>query len=156
MLVGWWLLATAGCGGLDPADLPPESFVNGVVRYVGGAPAWPDTMLEVRVVLFDSQPPVADSVLGAIVNGNAAFSDTLARFSDSTAYSLNVDGTPRTFRYVVVAGRVGPNLLQDWKMLALYADEANPGTPKPLEVGVGQTVRVDFVVDFANLPPQPF
>jgi hypothetical protein len=150
------VLLLTSCGGLDPGDLPQESSVQGVVSYTGGSSVWPDSVLEVRVVLFDQQPTAPDSVLAAIIGNNAAFTDTLARFVDSSVYSIAIAKPPRTFNYVVVAGRVGPNLLKDWLMLALYADPGTPDVPKALTVLEGAQVSLDFEVDFGNLPSQPY
>ena len=41
-------------------------------------------------------------------------------------------------------------------MLDVYAPTGDPAMPGTVSVGVGQTVTIDFDVDFENLPPQPF
>lgn len=144
------------CGGLDPGTLPDPANVHGIITFVGGPQAWPDTLLEVRVVLFDRQPLAPDSVLSAILNGRAAYTDTLPRFVDTCSYSIPIPQPPHTFGYVVVAARVGPNLIKDWMMLSLYHDTLNQTEPRVLSVSEGAQARVDFTVDFLNLPPQPF
>lgn len=150
------VLAIPSCGGLDPGTLPEVTAVHGTIRYEGGSASWPDTVQEVRVVLFDQQPLAPDSVLSAILNARASYSDTLPRFSDSCTYNIVISQPPHTYRYVVVAARVGPNFIKDWIMLSLYHTPDNPLIPETLVVDEGAEVQVDFVVDFSILPPQPF
>lgn len=144
------------CGGLDPGTLPTASMVVGTVRFVGGVSAWPDTLEEVRVVLFAEPPLAPDSVIAAILSNRAAFSDTLMRFTDSSTYQISISDPPKTYGYVVVAGRVGPNLLKDWIMLDLYSNHPTDWVPAQLSIPEGTQVTVDFDVDFLNPPPQPF
>jgi hypothetical protein len=156
LAVAGLIVLCAGCGGLDPGDAPPETVVQGTVAFTGGAAAWPDSIVEVRVVFFNEQPLAPDSVLGAILNLHAAFSDTLELKAESDTYRINITAAPQTYRYVVVAGRTGPDLLKDWLMLALHAKPGMPSVPEEVHVAVGDARVVDFTVDFANLPPQPF
>lgn len=147
---------TVSCGGLDPESLPQTATVSGTVVIVGGRTAWPDSVLEMRVVLFDQKPSAPDSVIAAIVGNKAAYTDTLPRFVDSCTYSIAISKPPHTFTYAVVAGRTGPNLLKDWTMLALHTEESTPSVPATVVVMEGAQVVVDFNVDFAHLPEQPF
>jgi hypothetical protein len=146
----------AGCGGLSPEVLPEESLVNGTVTFLGGPQAWPDTIQEVRVVFFENQPLAPDSVLSAILNNRAAYSDTLQRRTSAVSYSIPISTPPRMFAYGVVAARVGDNLLKDWLMLALHTRAGSTSEPATITVNPGDSIAVDFIVDFQNLPPQPF
>lgn len=149
-------IALSSCGGLDPDTLPQVAELYGSVHYVNGEQQWQDSIVEVRVVLFDQKPLAPDSVLSAILNGKAAYTDTLPRFVDSCSYSITIAQPPHTYRYIVVAGRTGPNFIKDWKMLSLFHTPDDPNSAETLFVEEGAKARVDFVVDFNNLPPQPF
>jgi hypothetical protein len=134
-------IVASSCGGLDPADVPPRSFLKGTVTFVGGQSSW---------------PTVVDSVLAAILAGKAVISDGLPLRVDRTAYAIQITDPPRTFRYVVVALQNGPQLLSDWLMLSVYTPSGDPADPGTVDLGKGQELVIDFIVDFNNLPPQPF
>lgn len=149
---------TIACGGLDPEIVRPFSGLRGTITYVGGPAAWPtDTIYDLRVVAFEKKPTERNQVLLALAAQTASYSPAMLPVRvDSTPYALEVLLTPRTFEYVVVAMQNGPDFLKDWLMLDVYAVNGNPADPSRIIVPSGQTVAVNFTVDFANLPPQPF
>lgn len=151
-------LLFSACGGLDPEEVRPFSGLRGTITYVGGSAAWPtDTIYDVRVVAFENKPTVPEEILTSILQQTAAFSPaSLPVRVDTTSYEIEVLATPRTFTYVVVAMQNGPNFQTDWIMLDVFAPSGDPAQPGVVIVPSGNTVRVDFRVDFSNLPPQPF
>lgn len=146
------------CGGLDPEIERPFSGLRGTIRYIGGAAAWPaDSIYDLRVVAFEKKPTEPSQVLTSIVNQTAAYSPTtLPVRIDSCTYALEALLPPRTFEYVVVAMQNGPDFLNDWLMLDVYSPSGNPEVPGRVIVPSAGTIAIDFSVDFANLPPQPF
>jgi hypothetical protein len=147
------------CGGLEPP--PPEpafTGLRGVVRYVGGAAAWPaDSVVEVRVVMFREQPVKPEDVITAVLSGTARLTNpALPLRVDSSSYEIAEPAPPQEYKYVVVAMRTGPNVQLDWTMLAVYSITGDPLQPSPILIEQDKTTTVDFLVDFANLPPQPF
>lgn len=150
-------LALVGCGGLAPSDVPPEAKLTGSVTFVGGAESWPDSnVYEVRVAAFEEVPTAPDSVISAILSGRAIATDTLPKYVTQAPYNLIVPAPPRTFKYVVVAMRNGTDFFKDWVMLSVYSTVGDPSQPSTVTVNAGQTVPINFNVDFDNLPPQPF
>ncbi|MBI2793415.1 MAG: hypothetical protein HYX66_02040 [Ignavibacteria bacterium] len=146
----------AACNGLDPGDLPPDSYLEGTITYKGGVDAWPDTTVyQVLVIAFENQPLNTDDILKSFQNSQVVISETLPDSVESTEYRFRIPMPPRTFNYVVVAMRDGPNFLADWKMLAVYSEKGDPSSPGQVVVNVGSVVNIDFLVDFDNLPPQP-
>lgn len=158
LLTGLVAVLLSSCGGLDPEAVRPFSGLRGTIRYVGGSSAWPvDTIYDLRVVAFENKPTEPNQVLLALAAQTAAYSPVMLPVNvDSTSYVLEVLGTPRAFEYVVVAMQSGPDFLKDWIMLDVYAPSGNPTEPGRVLVPSGGTVPIDFRVDFANLPPQPF
>lgn len=143
-----------GCGGLSPTDVPPRSVLRGTVTFTND---WPDSNVnQVLVVALESKPTSPDSILSAVLSGRAIFSEALPTYTTEAPYEVEIPGTPRTFTYVVVAMQNGPNILTDWLMLDVYSPVDDPEQPGTVVVDVGQTVTINFAVDFANLPPQPF
>ena len=156
LIVGLILVLSA-CGGLDPANVPPPAAMKGTVTFIGGSEAWPDSAVEqVLVVAFEEEPSSPEEVIAAVLGNTAVFSDTITRYIASEAYEMEIPGAPRTFKYVVVGMQNGPSLLTDWLMLDVYSTTGDPSMPSTVQFGVGDTLQIDFNVDFSNLPPQPF
>lgn len=158
-LLGVSLLSlVSACTGLDPNEVRPFSGLRGTITYVGGSAAWPkDSVYDVRVVAFEKKPVVPEDIIAALILQTAAFSPASLPFNvDTTSYSIEVLATPRTFTYVVVAMQNGPNFQTDWIMLDVYSPTGDPALPGTVIVPSGNTLTIDFRVDFANLPPQPF
>lgn len=151
------LMLLSSCGGLDPAKVPSPSALRGNVEFVGGSAAWPDTLVEqVLVVAFETKPVTSNEVLAAVLSGTAVISDTLPRFSDLATYTMEIPASPRRFEYIVVAMQNGSSILTDWLMLDVYAPTGDPEVPGSINLAQGDTVTINFSVDFQNLPPQPF
>ncbi len=148
----------SACGGLDPTVVPTFTGISGTITYVGGASAWPpaDSVIEVRVVAFEKRPTDPTQVFGALLAGTAVVSDTLPRRVNQSSYSIEVANTPRTFEYIVVALRYGPDFQLQWRMLDVYTITGDATQPRPLTVNANDDKRINFRVDFSNLPPQPF
>ena len=62
----------------------------------------------------------------------------------------------RSYEYVVMAWRYGPNLFADWRPVGVYA--LNPGSfdPAPVRVLLHRITDVSFECDFLNPPPRPW
>lgn len=148
----------SACGGLDPTAVPPFTGISGTITFVGGKGAWPpaDSVVEVRVVAFEVRPTDPSQVFGALLAGKGVVSDTLPRHVDQSSYTIAVAGTPRTFEYIVVALRYGPDFQLQWRMLDVYSVTGDAAQPSPLTVNANDDKRIHFRVDFSNLPPQPF
>jgi hypothetical protein len=154
------------CGGLDPTKEPiipatQKPLVEGTIHFAGGKTAWPpkDSALEIRVVFFQKYPPDTNLVL-AISTGEAFFTDTIQRFSDSSSFRLRRDevnkALPLEFPYVVVALRFGGNFFTDWRAVGVYSVENDQSQPLKITVDTINTVKLQIPVDFTNPPPQPF
>lgn len=146
------------CTGLDPEEIRRVSTISGLVRIVQGASDWPtDSIYDLRVVAFEVQPSVPEEIIASLVGQTAVYtSSSLPLRFDTVAYTIDVIATPRTFTYVVVAMQNGPNFLKDWIMLSIYAPSGDPTQPGQVLIPSMGNTTVDFLVDFANLPPQPF
>ena len=84
------LMLVVGCGGLDPDNVPPESYLEGTVTFTND---WPDSnVVQVLVVAFEQQPTSPDSILAAVLSGRAVVSDTLPRFSTEATYQMQIPG----------------------------------------------------------------
>lgn len=146
-----------GChGGLEPTDPLEKSFVRGSISYVGGAENWPreDSVKEIRAVAFKSYPP--KDIFNEILSENAYFTqDTLPRFVAESSYEIEIPEPPTELKYIAVAQRYGT--IMEWLAIGVYAVEGDPANPTAVRIKAGETAdSIDIVVDFDNLPPQPF
>lgn len=150
-------VAMFSCGGLDPEAVKPFSGFRGTIRYSGGAQVWPtDTIYDLRMVAFERKPEVVEEIIAMIAIQTAGFTASLPLRVDSTVYELSVQATPRTFTYIVVAMQNGPDPFRDWLMLDIHSETKDPLRPSHVVVPNNGVVNIDFMVDFANIPPQPF
>ena len=156
--LGLAVVALVGCGGLDPTIEPSFSGIRGAITFIGGPASWPkDSIYDLRVVAFEEQPRVPSDILASLLRQRASYTPAMLPVRiDSCRFEIEVLAAPRTFPYVVVAMQVGPNFQQDWLMLDVYAPTGDKSVPGIIRVPSGGVVDIRFVVDFANLPPQPF
>lgn len=151
----------AGCdGGLDPTKLPPDAHISGKLIVRGGRQTYPppDSLRDLRVVAFRTLPRDS-SILAAILNGQAYYTQTPV--IDSSSYTITIPFTDQTpdpleLQYIAVAQQYGPNVLSDWRVVGVYAQDSL-WTPKSVVIGRGeQRTDIDITIDFRNPPPQPF
>jgi hypothetical protein len=118
---------------------PTVQGIRGTVYFQG---AWPEDVLEVRVVVSKTYPP--ESFLDL-----SGYSDAIPLLSDSSSYEIML--ASGTYAFVAVACRTSPN----WDtqcLLGFYHVEGDPGTPRPVEVRSGDfTDDVDITVAFGGL-----
>lgn len=153
------LFSANGCdSGLNPDMVPKSGFISGMIRYKGGKTSFPaqDSVKFLTVVAF-REVPKDSSILLKVLSGEAYFlSDALPYGVDSTAYTLEITKVPDTLRYICVGQQYGANINSDWRVVGIYSVN-NTFTPSSLLIVGGQKKsNIDFTVDFANLPPQPF
>jgi hypothetical protein len=151
------LLGLIACdGGLYPPEPAQKAFVAGTITYKNGKSDWPpaDSVIELRLVGFRNYPP--GDILSELTKGNAFFTqDTLPRFVDSSSFSLEISKPPVELKYIAVAQRYG-SILQ-WKAIGVFTLTGDNTIPSPLIVKPGDNIRnINIIVDFKNLPPQPF
>jgi hypothetical protein len=155
------LLTLSGCDqGLAP---PLETKISGVVVFRGGQSAWPaqDSLVDLRVVFFQDYPP--SNLIGDVLGGKAIFTSSLLNTSapggyDSARFEIIVpDPVPAQFRYVAVAQQFGSNIFSDWRAVGVFAPFDRRDTPTAIPLSTGSQIEnIRIVVDFNDLPPQPF
>ena len=122
---------------------PTVQGLRGTVHFNG---AWPEDILEIRVVVSKSYPP--ESFLDL-----SGYSDAIPLLSDSVSYEIEL--SPGTYALVAVACRRSPNWNTEC-LLGFYHRQDDPGTPRSVEVNSGVfTGSVDIGVDFGD-PPAGF
>ena len=118
---------------------PVVQGIRGTVYFQG---AWPEDILEVRVVVAKDYPP--ESFLDL-----SGYSDAIPLVSDSASYEIET--APGSYGFVAVACRRSPN----WDtrcLLGVYHVQGDPATPRSVEVPSGDfTCDIDIVVDFDDL-----
>lgn len=165
------LVVLSGCGkGLGPIE--ETTGFSGVISYKNWPPA--DSILELRIVAFEEYPADSASIFQTLLSERAAIYPhvttgvALSRqilgvrdpMADTIHYEFFKEGTvlkERTYNYIVLAWRYGPNYFADWSPAGVFT--FNPGSfePAPVIVRAGRMREdVNITVDFHNLPPKPW
>ena len=156
-LLALLLIVPSGCDqGLSPEDSTSgPGYVSGTIHYRN----WPDSLRDLRLVLFRQFPPA--SIVSEVLEGTAVVYPPLGDtslvpfFVDSLPYALAAE--PGVYDYVVVAEQFGPNVFRDWRPVGQYDLDTNRTIPSPITVTRGDTLRgIDINVDFLDPPPSPF
>jgi hypothetical protein len=157
-----FLTLWSGCdSGLAPLN-EPAGF-RGVIRFKNWPP--PDSVVELRLVAFETFPSDSASILPGLIAGQIVFyppfgSSGFPTFLDSLEYAFTTKGTTlqvKKYDYVVIALRYGQNVLTDWKPVGVYTTTPNSFIPAPVRVLLHRiTPDIDFQVDFHNTPPKPW
>lgn len=157
LCTGLIAFAISACEGLVPP--PPDEFtgIRGTVYFSGGPEAFPpaDSVHEMRVAAFRERPQKPEDILTSVLLGTAVVSSTLTVPADSVGYEMPIKETDVAFSYIVVALRYGPDIFTNWRMVAIHTGEGST-LPASVIIKPGVTTRINFLVDFSNLPEQPF
>jgi len=154
-----------GCDeqGLNPndsaANVESETGFSGTITYVSKIPP-EDSLRDLRVIAVPYFP--VDTSFGEVflkvINGIIVFGDNIKSTADSgKTVEYKLLAKPQTYYYVAVVQQYGTVIVQDWRVVSVYRDSLSSSTPDTVTVKEGEiTTGINFVVDFYNLPPQPF
>jgi hypothetical protein len=120
----------------------------------------PDSLLDLRLVVFKNYPP--ENILLTVLTDTAFVypglevpAPGLPLCVDMTAFEMKID--PGTYDYVVVAQRFGPEVTADWQAVGQYDTTLSDSLPTSITITRGELLKeINIVVDFHQLPPQPF
>jgi hypothetical protein len=137
---------------------------------------WPpvDSILELRIVAFEEFPADSASIFQTLLDERAAIYPHVTTgvalskqilgvrdpLADTVHYEFFKQGTllkERTYNYVVLAWRYGPNYFADWAPAGVFTFTPGSFDPAPVIVRSNRMRQdVDISVDFHNLPPKPW
>lgn len=153
-------IASLACDkGISPTDTTKiKSGFGGSIAYISTPPPR-DSLVQLRVVAVPYYPidTVVEIFIQKIVLGVIPFSDSLQLSSIDSGKTQRYEFLlqPGEYKYVAVAQQYGALIFEDWKVVSIYG--LTPSTPSPVTVTADKfQTGIDFVVDFKNLPPQPF
>lgn len=136
-----FLILILACS-IDHGLGPTVQGIRGTVYFDG---AWPDSILEARVAVFETYP--VESFLEL-----SGYSDSIPLASDSAAYEVRL--TSGEYAFVVVVCRSKPS----WNagcMLGFYHMPAAPHIPQAITVESGEFLEgIDINVEFTSLWPE--
>ncbi len=121
-----------------------------MVTFVGGPDAWPaaDSVLDIRIAAFKEYPPT--SVIG--------YTDQRLIYKvQSQSYSLEIAEVPINIKYIAVEQQFGGDISKDWRIIGVFTRSGDVTMPSELTINEGQLFNnIDIIVNFSNLPPNPF
>lgn len=174
------VLLYAGCDkGLAPLAVTPidpnaPTGFGGTIRFTN----WPPldsvdiAIQELRLAAFKEAPVDTTGLFIEFIRGNViiyppvgttAWSkrDSTGHLRDSIHYDIyfttGLDSLPKSYSYIAMAWRYGPNSFADWRPAGLYTTQ--PGTFIPGAITIRKNVfisNVDINCDFRNPPPKPW
>ncbi|MFZ9760447.1 MAG: hypothetical protein ACO3EO_10200 [Candidatus Kapaibacteriota bacterium] len=159
-----FLLLLISCGeGLAPPE--PETKVGpgllrGTIVYAGGKAGWanaPDSVVAIRAAGFTKYPlPDSAGIVNELLEGRAIISGfvSLPLFVDSTVFEIPIPNPPMTLQYFAIAQQTSTDL-NDQTIVGVYSDKST-FDPLPIVIRSRDTVTISILVDFTNIPPQPF
>jgi hypothetical protein len=158
IITGTAILILFSCDdGLSPDESTPSfTGISGTVYFQnwpapGNAP--PDSMADVRLILFPDFPP--SSIQDEIISGRAIVypglnENKLTFYIDSLNFQIPL--TPGTYEYFSVAHQYGPNLFQDWRVVGHYDTTPQDTLPTSLTITSGQHLEDIFILaDFDSV-----
>ncbi|MBS4029572.1 MAG: hypothetical protein KGZ58_13165 [Ignavibacteriales bacterium] len=154
----------SGCNhGLEPYR--ETAGFGGTIIYRGNWPS-PDSVIIVRLIASKISPPFnIDTVFVRVLRGDSVFLfppdlNLIASLpKDTTQTSYEFFLPPGTYKYVAVAILVCPDILstQCFRIVGVLTENQTTFEPKKLIVPLNTFIRnQNIVVDYENLPPQPF
>ncbi len=139
--------------GLAPITKQEPGF-GGRIQVTGNWPA-SDSLQDFRIIAFREYPP-RDLLLEILAN-RAIFSDKLPFHEREIRYSVKSLGLIGSFAYVVAAQQYGPRVEQDWRAVGVHTRTGDPTHPSAIVLEADRFLDgIDLIVNFVDLPPQPF
>jgi hypothetical protein len=140
-----WLLLLSGCDqGLAPtSEVDPEGNLIVNITYEG---EWPpeEEIFEFRFIAFDFFPETVADIFFNLENLIISVEKLLYGVESETLVFEQVEN--RTIIYSAVAWQFGPDVFDNWRAA---------GETQQQYTIEGNTVEMNLVVDFDNLPPFP-
>ncbi|MBR9976945.1 MAG: hypothetical protein KFH87_02550 [Bacteroidetes bacterium] len=150
------LPVATGCEdhGLAPAGNLTLPGFSGNITVRGEWPP-PDSVRDLRLAAFRNYPP--KDILSEVIEGTAFFSDELPYGQDTISYTFQSEALSGIYEYIVIAQNYGTDPFTDWRAVGVYSKTGDAHAPSPLDLGTGTFIHdIDIMIDFVNLPPQPF
>ena len=154
-----------GCSqGLAPEERNMKSgpgLIRGKIIYQGGINSWsnaPDSVIGMRAAAFLIYPlPDSAGIINELLQSRAFVSGltSLPIFVDSSDFEIAIPKPPVTVQYLAIAQQITSDL-NTQKVVGVYTTSGDNTKPSSIYVDNGDTVTVRIIVDFTNLPPQPF
>lgn len=161
-LIFLFTVALLGCDkGISPSDTPEvKPGFGGTITYVAPPPPR-DSLIQLRIIAVPYYPidTVVATLIDKIVRGVIPYSDTLQLSSIDSGKTQRYEFfiPPAEYKYVAVVQQYGLLLYEDWRVVSVYGFSQLAPFPRPVTVAADKfQTGIDFVVDFRNLPPQPF
>ena len=154
-------LLLLGCEGegLNPNEVTEPGF-GGTMTFTGTIPF--DSLYDLRVIAVPYYPidtAFAEIFKKIFIEGVISFSNE--NFSNQTRQNGVINYLmfvkPQTYKYVAVVQQYGDNEFHDWRVVSVFGFSQTNPTHLPVIVEEDKiTKNVNFIIDFHNLPPQPF
>ncbi len=139
----------------------PTPALVGKIKFISKVPPV-DSLKSMRIGASPFYPLYStfDSILTqGILTGKIPVTSTLnlEGLDSGDVINFTFDLPPGEYKYIALLHQYGTNFLTDWQVISVYGSTKTIPNPKSLTLTQkGKIYDVDLIVDFKNLPPQPF
>lgn len=151
-----------GCGeGLSPEpkeNIIKDSHLIGKIIYLGGKAKFPDTnsIYGIYAAAFKKYPKDSSGLLNEVLAGNVYLNlSSLPYPADSSEFDLTIADAPINIEYIAVSMQYD-TLLEAQRIIGVFTESGDNTKPSQLSIDKGKDYYIKIIVDFDNLPPQPF
>lgn len=149
-----------GCDeqGLNPNNVVEPGF-GGTISFVSKIPG-ADSLRDLRIVAVPYYPidTLFQPLILKVIDGIIPFSEDIRLKADSgKTIQYEIFVKPQTYYYVAIVQQYGIDVFSQWKVVSVFGHTITNPNPAAISISDGKfTGNINFVVDFYNLPPQPF
>jgi len=156
------MIILLSCGeGLAPEakeNIAKESHIIGKIIYLGGKENFPDSnsIFGIFPAAFKIFPKDSSGLLNEVLAGNVYLNfSSLPYPADSSEFVLTIQDAPVNLEYIAVSMQYD-STLEAQRIIGVYTQSGDNTKPSNLFIEKGKDYNIRIIVDFDNLPPQPF
>lgn len=161
LLLNSILLLIACNEGLAPENketITKESHLIGQIIYLGGKEKFPDSnsIYGIYAAAFKKFPKDSSGLLNEVLSGNVYLNfNSLPYPADSSEFVLTIADAPVNIEYIAVSMQYD-STIEAQRIIGVFTESGNNTKPSNIYIEKNKDYHIKIIVDFDNLPPQPF
>jgi len=148
--------------GLKPEayqEVPKTSTLTGTVEFLGGKDKFPDSTRcwGIYVAAFKQFPKDSSGIFQEILKGNVYVKfESLPFPTDTADFTLEIKDAPVNLEYIAISMQTDSARVDAQRVIGVYTLTGDNTKPSPILIEKGKQYHIKIMVDWDNLPPQPF
>lgn len=140
-------------------EVPQTATLAGTIEFLGGKEKFPDSTKcwGIYVAAFKQFPKDSSSIFNEILRGNVYLQfESLPYPCDSANFSLTIKDAPINLEYIAVSMQTDSGKVDAQRVIGVYTISGDNTQPSQIMIEKGNRYDIKIIVDWDNLPPQPF